>query len=269
LRAFDINFPVNTHMGTDNAILSATLAEGVSVITNAAEEPEVGDLIIALNNMGAKITRSEQDSRTVVIEGVRNLAKAQHTVMPDRNEPVFYAVATIFTGGDIVIKDINSTHLTSFLSKISSMGVSFEVISQNEMRVWANEENLKPTNIETKPYPGFMTDWQPLFSVLLTKAMGASMVSDKVLNRFEFAKELNRMGAKIEITKESINIEGRAKLKGTMVDATDAISGLALIVAGLGAKGKTEVCNAEMVGSGFENVEEKLKNLGANIAKLN
>jgi len=269
LHSSDINFLANTHTGTDSAILSSVLAEGTTVVTNAAEEPEIDDLIAVLNKMGAKIKRSEQNSRVLVVEGVRSLGKAEHIVMPDRNEPVFYAAAAIFTNGNIVIKDIDSTHLTSFLSKLSSMGINFEVISQNEVRIWTNEGNIiNPTDIETKPYPGFMADWQPFFSVLLTKARGDSLVSDTVLGRFEFAKELNRMEAKIELSKKSLRIKGPSKLKGTSVEALDAISGAALIVAGLGAKGKTEVCNAEVIDAGFENVEEKMKNLGASIARL-
>jgi len=264
LRAAEINFLSSTHTGTDNAILSSVLAEGSSVITNAAAEPEVDDLISALNKMGAKIKRADQNPRTILVEGVRNLGKLEHTIIPDRNEPVFYASCALFTNGSIVIKNLNTNHLTSFISKLSFMGANYEIISPSEMRIWADPENLfKPSNIEVKPYPGFMADWQPFISVLLTKAAGESVVTDMVLNRFEFAKELNRIGAKIEFLDSGIKVFGPTKLKGVITEAEEAISVAALVVAGLGAKGKTEIRNAEIINSELENTKEKLQNLGA------
>lgn len=268
LHSSEINFSMNTHTGTDNAILSSVFAEGTSVITNAAEEPEIDDLIAFLNKMGAKVSRTEKNPRTVMVEGVRSLGKAEYVVMPDRNETVFYASAAAFTDGSITIKDVNSGHLTSFLSKLSYVGVNYEVISPSEIRVWSDAEKaFNPTNIEVRPYPGFMTDWQPFFSVLLTKAVGESVVTDDIFSRFEFARELNRMGARIEILDSSLKISGPVRLKGTVVEALDVISGAALVMAGLGAKGKTDVQNAELVDSGFENIAEKLQNMGARITR--
>ncbi|MFH1565938.1 MAG: hypothetical protein ABIB98_01925, partial [bacterium] len=243
-RACNMNFLNGDFLGTDLAILFLVLAEGTSILTNAAEDPEIDELITVLNKRGAKIKRSEQNSRTIEIEGVRSLGDVEHTMMPDRKEPVFYAVATIFTKGDIIMDNLNSVHLTSFLSKLSFMEINYEVISQKEMRVWSNPDtNINPVNIEVKPYPGFMKDWGIFFSVLLTCAMGESVITGVgiKLNGREFSKELNRMGAKIETGDSFIKIFGPSKLKGATVEALDAVSGMGLILAGLGAKGKTEV----------------------------
>ena len=270
LSGFNINFEKNTPTGTDIAILLAVTANGTTTITNAAEEPEIDDLIQFLTKVGANVKMGIENPREITVEGVRYLSGGFYSVIPDRNETAFYISSAIFTNGDIVIKNCNPSHLTAFLSKLNLLGAGYEVTAKDELRVWCDEKTvLNPVNIETRVYPGFAEDFQALFSVLLTKAKGTSIVKETEFEGgFDFAKELNGMGAGIEIGREQMEIKGPVMLKGARVQADGIISGTALIVAGLGAKGKTEVLGAEIIDNSFEDIIGKLASLGAVIKKV-
>lgn len=289
LRGAEVGFKKNTVMGTETAILAGVLASGKTVINNAAAEPEIDDLIIFLNKMGAQINR--KDERSVEIEGVSLLHGTSHEVMPDRNEAVTYAVAAAVTRGDVTIGKINPQMLTSFLAKIHKMGVSYEV-GKNSLRVWVEKDAvLSPVDVETSPHPGFMTDWQQPFCVLLTQAGGVSHIHETIyLNRFEYIKELNRMGAKIELlrpsdrgfkakTDEEYDLEacgepatlaevtGPVSLVGRRLNIPDLRAGATLVIAALAAKGQSEILGVEHIDRGYENFEGKLTGLGAHIER--
>jgi UDP-N-acetylglucosamine 1-carboxyvinyltransferase len=289
LRGAEIGFKKNTVMGTETAILAGVLASGKTTINNAAAEPEIDDLILLLNKMGAKIFR--RDERIIDIEGVTILHGASHEVMPDRNEAVTLAVAGAATRGDVTITKIVPQHLTSFLAKISKMGVNYEV-GKSSLRIWVDRDTVfNPIDVETSPYPGFMTDWQQPFSVLLTQAQGISHIHETIyLNRFEYSKELNRMGAKIELvtpssrgikskTDEEYDIEasgepltlaeitGPVSLVGRRLNIPDLRAGATLVIAALCAKGQSEIFGIEHIDRGYENFEAKLNSLGAQIER--
>ena len=289
LRGAEVGFKKNTVMGTETAILAGVLASGKTVINSAAAEPEIDDLITLLNKMGAKIVRKEE--RTIEIEGVTVLHGASHEVMPDRNEAVTYAVAAAVTRGDVIVSKITPQHLTSFLAKIHKMGVSYEV-GKNSLRVWVDKDAvLAPVDVETSPYPGFMTDWQQPFCVLLTQALGVSHIHETIyLNRFEYTKELNRMGAKIELLKPTergfkpktdeeydmeasgepltlAEIQGPVSMVGRRLNIPDLRAGATLVIAALAASGRSEILGIEHIDRGYENFEGKLSSLGARIER--
>lgn len=289
LHGAEIEFKKNTVMGTETSILSGVLASGKTIIANAAAEPEIDDLIEFLNKMGARIVRREE--RTIEIEGVPVLHGADHDIVPDRNEAVTFAVASAVTRGDVILTKVVPQHLTAFLSKLQKMGVNFEV-GKDSLRIWMDSDvDLKPVDLETAPYPGFMTDWQQPFCVLLTQARGTSHINETIyLNRFEYIKELNRMGAKVELSRPSENgfkaktdeeydidvagepktlakVSGPTVLIGQRLNIPDLRAGATLVVAALCAKGKSEILGIEHIDRGYERFEEKLGRLGARIER--
>lgn len=293
LTGAEFRFEKNTVMGTENLILAAVLAEGKTVIQNAAAEPEVDDLVTLLSTMGAKVGRAEGDPRRVVIEGVRRLSGAQHRILPDRNEVVTFASAAAVTRGDVVMSPVNPQHLTSFLAKLDKMGVGFDV-SADSLRVWLEEgQKLAPIEVETSPHPGFMTDWQQPISVLLTQADGESTIHESVYeDRFGYLEELGKMGVKYrrltpaeaglpfdpdnynfdwereEEPKTLAKIFGPTSLRGARVMIPDLRAGATLVIAALAAEGQSEVYGVEHIDRGYESFEEKLKGLGAKIERV-
>lgn len=290
LKHATINFKTNTHMGTDNAILYSMFIPGVTTILNAAEEPEVDDLINLVNLMGADVKRS--DSRKISVGGQHSFSGANFRVMYDRNEAVTFAVAALLTKGNIEIKGVDRSNLLAFTNVLSKMGVKFEM-SENEMRVWRADEVLEPVDITTAPAPGFMTDWQPLITLLLTQADGIGNVHDTVYwDRFEYTKDLNRMGAKIEMKKPSdigikpvvsedtydwdkmgepatiAQVHGPTRLRGAKLNMPDLRAGATLAIAALAAEGKSELIGYENVTRGYENFTSKLNSLGAEISVI-
>lgn len=290
LTGTEVSFNKITVMGTETAILAAVLAKGKSSINNAAAEPEVDDLIEFLNKMGAKVQRRLE--RTIEIEGVNVLHGASHEIIPDRNEVVTFALCAAVTRGDININRIITGHLTSMLAKLEKIGVSF-VSTKESLRVWVEAEKvLNPIDLETTPHPGFMTDWQQPFTTLLTQAEGVSHVHETIyLNRFEYVRELNRMGAKIEILKPSqrgfkaqtdeeydlgvrsepetlAEITGPTPLNGRRLSIPDLRAGATLVLAALSASGKSEILGVEHVDRGYEDFDGKLRHLGAKIERL-
>ncbi len=293
LKGAEINFDKNTVMGTENAILASVLAEGETVITNAAEEPEVDDLIVLLVKMGARIKRDESESRRIVVEGVRELAGARHRILPDRNEAVTFAVAAAATRGDVTLTDVRPLDLTAFLAKLEKMGVGFDIQKQT-LRVWLEEGTaLEPVDVESVPHPGFMTDWIQPFCILLAQANGVSLAHETIFeNRFSFVDELLKAGAKIEVLTPSeagiafdpgrygfewlegdrepkvlARVHGPTSLFGSRLAIPDLRAGATLILAALAAEGQSETSGVEHIDRGYENFDEKLRNLGAKIER--
>lgn len=252
---------------TENIMMAATLAKGVTIIENAAEEPEIVDLASFLNRMGAKIKGAGTD--TIRIEGVESLHGTRHSVIPDRIETGTFMIAAAITRGDVLIKNSVPDHVRPVIAKLMECGV---VINDevDGLRVRGDLRDLNSTDIKTLPYPGFPTDMQSLFMSFLTTVDGESTVIETVFeNRFMHATELSRMGANIEVNGRMAKIPGNIyKLKGTRVVSTDLRAGAALVLAGLVAEGKTEVTEIYHVERGYENLVEKLQSLGAKIERV-
>lgn len=290
LKGGRVVFQKNTVMGTENALLAAVLAEGETEIIGAAQEPEVEDLVILLGSMGAKILRDPENAGIIRVQGVQGLAGAKHQILPDRNEAVTFAVAAAVTRGDILLTDLRVSDLTAFLPKLAKVGVSFEIQGKN-LRVWADEATVfTPIDLETAPHPGFMTDWQQPMTLLLTQAQGESSVHETVYeDRWEYLKELRKFGAQVEVftpkqlgrafepgncnfdwkgkgePKVYAKIIGPAKLHGAKVAIPDLRAGATLVLAALAAEGRSEIAGVEHIERGYENFEEKLSSLGAQI----
>src|SRR3989344_156363 len=290
LSGSNINFQRNTHMGTDMAILFSAFANGETIINNAAQEPEVDDLIEFINLLGGKVERLE--STRIKVTGSKQFNGASFTVQPDRNEVVTYAVAALVTNGNMTIKGVNRAHLLSFVNVLTKMEAKFE-INDDEMRIWRSGEDLLPVDITTAPAPGFMTDWQPLITLLLTQVSGESTVHDTIYwDRFGYTVDLNRMGAKINLTtpqesglevqvnddtydleklgepKSVAKITGKTPLHGTKLYVPDLRAGATLVIAALAAEGKSEIVGFENVTRGYEDFISKLASLGANISAV-
>ncbi|MDI9475443.1 MAG: UDP-N-acetylglucosamine 1-carboxyvinyltransferase [Natronincolaceae bacterium] len=247
---------------TENIMMAAVLAEGQTFIENAAEEPEITDLANFLNKMGADIRGAGTD--TIKINGVKELRGATHAVIPDRIEAGTYMIAAAITKGNVLVCNVVPDHLKPITAKLRECGA--DVIRENSgLRVIAHNRP-KAVDIKTMPYPGFPTDMQSQFMVLMSVAEGTSIAIETVFeNRFMHVSELKRMGADIKIEGRSAIIEGKNNLLGAPVKATDLRAGAALILAGLVADGKTEITDVHHIDRGYVNIEEKLKSLGAKI----
>lgn len=246
---------------TENIMMAATLAEGQTIIENAAEEPEIVDLANFLNKMGADIMGAGTD--TIRINGVESMKGARHRVIPDRIEAGTYMVGAAMTGGDILIENVVGFHLHPLIAKLREAGVTIQEVKDEILRVIGPKE-IQRIDIKTMPYPGFPTDMQAQMMAMLSIANGTSVVIETVFeNRFMHVDELRKMGANIRIDRRTAIIEGREFLTGAQVNATDLRAGAALIIAGLVAKGKTTIHNVYHIDRGYDQVENKLKNLGA------
>ncbi|HZK02067.1 MAG TPA: UDP-N-acetylglucosamine 1-carboxyvinyltransferase [Anaerovoracaceae bacterium] len=250
---------------TENIMMAAALAEGHTVIENAAEEPEIVDLANFLNKMGAKVKGAGTD--TIRIEGVPTLNGTRHTVIPDRIETGTFMVAAAITKGDILIKNVVPDHVKPVIAKLLECGVSIED-SDEGMRVRGDLQPLISTDIKTMPYPGFPTDMQPQFMALLTTVDGPSVVVETVFeNRFMHVGELNRMGADIKIEGRSAIIQGNKVLQGAQVICTDLRAGASMMLAGIMAEGITEISEIYHLERGYASFADKFKKLGAKIVK--
>lgn len=247
---------------TENIMMAAVLAEGQTIIENAAEEPEITDLANFLNKMGAQIKGAGTD--TVKIKGVEKLRGTTHTVIPDRIEAGTYMVAAAMTGGNVLIDNVEVEHLKPVIAKLREMDI--EIYEEgNGLRV-IGAPRPKSVDIKTLPYPGFPTDMQAQFMALLSISEGTSVIIETVFeNRFMHVSEMKRMGADIKIEGRSAIVEGQKRLTGAPVKATDLRAGAALILAGLVSDGRTEVTNIEHIERGYVDIEKKLRGLGANI----
>ena len=249
-------------LATDNVMMAATLAQGVTIIENAACEPEVADLASFLIKMGAKI--KGYGTPRIIIEGVKKLHGAEHSVISDRIETGTYMLAAAITKGDITLKNAKLEHLIALADKLNESGVSIKTVP-NGLRV-KYVKRLKPTDVTTLPYPGFATDMQAQFMSLMTVTDGISVIIEKIYpERFIHISELNRMGANILLEGPCAIIKGVKNLSGAPVMASDLRASAALVLAGLVAKGRTDVHRIYHLDRGYEMLEEKLTKLGAKV----
>ncbi len=247
---------------TENIILASCLGEGTTVITNAAREPEIEDMIKYLNKMGTKINGAGTDK--VEIVGVRRLSEVSYNIMPDRIETGTYLVAGAITNGNIKLLNVNPTHIEPILNKLDEVNCKLN-INNNKIEIIA-PKRVKAVDIKTMPYPGFPTDMQSIFGALLITAKGTSVITENIFeSRYKYAQELIRMGAKINVEGRTAIIKGTKKIQGANVVATDLRGGASLVIAGLYAKGVTQVDNIHYILRGYEKIDEKLKKLGAKI----
>ncbi len=280
-------FAKNTHTGTDTLLMAALWAKGETVLENAAAEPEVDDLIHFLNKLGGQVRRISP--RTIVIHGRQKFRGAEHIVIPDRNEAVTFACAALGTKGEVDIFNINPNHLYAFIKQLRMIGAGLE-IGVNEMKV-AWREHLHASKIETAPYPGFMTDWQALWVVLMTQVWGTSEVIERIFPyRFQYVPYLQKMGARVKFFQpqvinpknyynfnleddqpqfhHGIYISGPTRLKGTTMTVNDIRAGATLTLAALMAKGKSVLRRAEKIDRGYEHLASRLQQLGGDIIRI-
>ncbi len=287
LHGATIRFPKNTHTGTETILLAAVLADGKTIIENAAEEIEVDDLIACLNLMGASITRTS--SRTIEIIGVKKLHGVEYTIMPDRNEEVTFAIAAAITGGSLVVDGSQPKYLGSFLDMFMRAGGRYEVLDATHTRYTQNGI-ITATDIVTLPHPGFMTDWQAPWAVFMTAARGVSTIHETVFeSRFSYVAELKKMGADIEFYDpvvenppafynfnwedrkeeyhQGIRIKGATRLHDAVLSADDIRAGASLVLATLTATGASYLHNVERIDRGYEDLEGRLSQVGATIRR--
>lgn len=288
LRGTHFKFPKNTHTGTETLIMAAIKAQGTTVLENAAEETEVDDLIKFLNSMGGKIKRTKK--RTIKIQGVEKLNGAIHKIMPDQNQVISFACAALATKGDIIVENTQTQDLLAFLNKLDKIGGGYE-LGEYGIRFFYKQP-LQATNLTTKPHPGFKTDWQPLWTLLMTQAEGESLIHETVSqSRFQYTQALTEMGAKIELfnpeveepekvynfnladvqaeTQHAAKITGPTQLQGGHFTVKDLRHGATLMIAGLMAQGKTVLKDPEsQIDRGYEHLATQLKAMGAKIERL-
>lgn len=249
---------------TENIMMAAVLAEGTTLIENAAEEPEIVDLANLLNKMGGKLRGA--GTNIIKIEGVSELRGVEHTVIPDRIEAGTYMVMAALTQGDVLVQNVIIDHLKPVVAKLIEAGV--QIAEEGDGIRVRGPEQLKPVDIKTLPYPGFPTDMQAQIMAMLTMAKGTSIISETVFeNRFMHVNELKRMGADIKIEDRTAIVQGVEHLTGAQVKATDLRAGAALIIAGMVAKGETEIGNIHHIDRGYENIVEKLQGIGVDITR--
>ena len=265
LRGARINFDMVTVTGTENLMMAACLAQGRTVLENAAREPEVEELARVLNKMGAHVEGAGTD--VITIEGVERLRAVEHAILPDRIEAGTFAVAAAITQGDVLLKRCIPEHLDAVIQKLRAAGATISA-EAGGLRV-KGPRTVKPVDIKTAPHPGFPTDMQAQLMVLLTIADGASVISENVFeNRFMHVQELRRMGADITTEGHTAVVKGVAMLQGAPVMATDLRASASLILAGLRAGGITEVQRVYHLDRGYEAIEKKLRALGARVRRV-
>jgi UDP-N-acetylglucosamine 1-carboxyvinyltransferase len=266
LKGAEIDFPKVTVSGTHVALMAATLAEGTTVITNAACEPEIRDVADCLNKMGARITGA--GTPKIVVEGVSKLHGARHTVLPDRIETGTYAMAVAMTGGDVQLNGARPELLQAALDVLTEAGAVVTPTNQG-IRVTRNGAGINPVRVSTAPFPGFPTDLQAQLMALMTRAEGASHITETIFeNRFMHVQELARFGARIQLDGETATVHGIGQLRGAPVMATDLRASVSLVIAGLAAEGETMVNRVYHLDRGFERLEEKLSACGARIERI-
>lgn len=260
----EVHFDFPSVGATENAMMAAAVAEGITIIRNAAREPEVVDLQTMLNRMGAKVAGAGTD--TIRITGVEKLSPLEHHVIPDRIEAGTFLIAGAMTKGDVVVENLVPEHLFSLTDKLQEIGAKIRP-GTNSIRVMGGE--LRGVDIKTLPYPGFPTDLQAPMLALLTMAKGTSIITETIFeNRFKHVDELSRMGAKIKVEGRTAIIRGVSKLSGAIVAAHDLRAGAAMVLAALAAEGSSEIENVYHIDRGYAALEERLKLLGATITRF-
>lgn len=286
LRGNTYKFIKNTHTGTETLLMAAVLAEGTTIIENAAEEPEIDDLIEFLNEMGARVSR--KPNRVIEVQGVSTLQGAIHKIIPDRNEAVSYACGALVTKGDVIIENAHPEHLQAFLRTLDEIGGGYEVGNYGIRFFYKGP--LRATNVTTAIAPGFMTDWQPLIATLLTQCAGVSIIHETIMqNRFQYVDALQGMGASIEKFNppvenpdevynfnleddspeffHAIKITGPTQLHAGKYRVHDLRHGATLILAALAAEGTSVIAGTEHVDRGYESLAERLTSMGADIQR--
>ena len=265
LTGADIEFRFASVGATENVLLASVLAKGTTRIINAAKEPEIQDLADVLVKMGAKI--SGAGTRIITIEGVDKLHGFEHDVIPDRIEAATYMIAALMTKGEIKLTKVNPKHLELVTEKLIEAGADIKIKDDTLTVKWKKE--IKPINIKTEVYPGFPTDIQAQWMALMSLAKGNSIIEETVFeNRFLHVCELQRLGANLKIEGRQVSIHGVKELSGAPVMVSDLRAGAALVLAGLCAKGKTEISRIYHLDRGYEALEKKFRKLGANIKRL-
>ena len=258
-------FDVVTVTGTENLLMAACLAEGTTVLENAAREPEVADLAQCLTAMGARISGAGTDR--IVVEGVPELRGAGHAVMPDRIETGTFLAAAAATGGDVTIRGVDSRSLAAVIDKLGEAGA--DIAAADSMLRVRGDGRPRATNVRTAPFPGFPTDMQAQFMALVARADGASVITETIFeNRMMHVQELKRLGADIEVEGNAAVIKGVERLTGAGVMATDLRASACLVIAGLVADGETTVDRIYHLDRGYERIEDKLSALGARIRRV-
>lgn len=287
LHSTNYTFPKSTHTGTETLIIASVLAKGKTTLHNAAQEPEIDELISLLTAMGANIKRI--NGRDIEIEGVTKLHKAEYTIQPDRNEVVTFAVAALVTKGDVFVKGAKSDTLTLFLEMLVNSGSGFEEKPDGIRFYFKNK--LTATNIVTQPHPGFMTDWQAPWAVLMTQAQGVSDIHETVFeDKFGYIADLEKMGANVKLynpiitDKEkvynfnladdrpelfhAVTISGPTQLHNAIATMIDLRAGAAIVIAALAAKGTSTIFGIEKLDRGYEDFEIRIRKLGAQIQRV-
>jgi len=271
LRGTEFYFDTISVTGTENLMMAAALADGVTVLQNAAREPEVQDLAILLNKMGAQIEGA--GTSEIRIRGVNRLRGTEHSIIPDRIEAGTFVAAAAITGGELQIDRCNPEHLSAVLARLAEVGV--QVVrdgegSGGEHRLTVKGgKTLRALDLTTQEYPGFPTDMQAQYMTLMTQAEGSSVITETIFeNRFMHALELARMGADIAVTGRRAVVRGKTRLSGAKVQASDLRASASLVLAGLAAEGKTQIDRVYHIDRGYERIEEKLTQVGAQITRI-
>ncbi len=288
LHGAQISFLKNTHTGTETLILAAVLADGTTILKNAAEEVEIDDLIALLTAMGAKITRSGK--REITIVGVPKLHGAQYTIMSDRNEEVTFAIAALITKGDITVHHSQRRHMKAFLEAFEKAGGVYRMADDTTTQYFY-DKSIQPVDIVTATHPGFMTDWQAPWALLMTQAAGVSTIHETVFeNRFSYVEELRKMGANISYfnpnvehpetfynfnwedrikgTHQAISITGPTKLHNAILSMNDLRAGATVVLAAMLATGQSSIYGVEQIDRGYEHIDTRLQTLGASIERI-
>jgi UDP-N-acetylglucosamine 1-carboxyvinyltransferase len=266
LQGAEIEFEKKTVTGTENLLMAATLAKGETVLKNCALEPEVAALAELLVKMGARIEGVGEE--VIRIQGVDGLGGTTHDIIPDRIEAGTFLVGGAIGEGDITLENTEPRHLTKIIEKLQLTGAKVEMIDARTLRV-AGSPEIRPQDVTTSPYPGFPTDMQAQFMVLMTQASGTSIITETIFDRrFSHVNELLRLGANIEVQGDKAIVKGKTRLSGAEVMATDLRASASLVLAGLIAGGETVINDIEHLDRGYERIEEKLKLLGASIERL-
>ena len=287
LKGVTFKFPKNSHTGTETLILAAVKAEGDTLIENASLEPEVNDLINLLKLMGGNVTRLK--GRRILIKGVKKLNGADFKIMPDRNEVVTFAIGAIASGGKVEIKGARSVDLKSFLAHLYRINAEYRIIDENRI-IFAGKNRLAPSRVKTQVHPGFMTDWQAPWSLLMTQAQGNSLVHETIFeDRFNYVPELIKMGAKIDSfnpavkdpeklynfnwnqnrkSAQGIRIFAPTSLHEAVLEVSDLRAGATLVLAAAIAEGKSIIHGIHHIDRGYEKIEGRLNNLGVSVKRI-
>ena len=263
----ELEFEKVTVTGTENVMMAAVLAKGITTIINAAREPEIEDLADLLNKMGAKI--SGAGTSVMKIEGVEELGEAEHSIIPDRIETGTFIVAAAITQGELTIEKCEPKHLEAVIKKMRDTGVEIDEIDDTTLHVKCCSQGLRAQDVITEPHPLFPTDMQAQYMTLMTQAEGKSVVTENIFeNRFMHVAELNRMGADIEIEGNHATVNGKTALTGAKILASDLRASASLVLAGLAAEGETMIDRVYHIDRGYETIVKKMSKIGGNITRI-